>query len=314
MILIVGNSGDPHVVSVAKELSNLDAAFMIFDPFGSDGGISSSIAPGASVRVGRAQVPLGDFRSVWWRQKPRSVSARTAVDLYDDNFINKEWNYFANFLSAETTQMFSVNDRDRANYADNKITQLKIADEIGFKIPPTLISNNYEEICEFIDNNKGSRSVYKSFTPYMPPNGLMTYTTVIERKSLNKFRELVGSAPGIYQAYIPKDCEYRVTVVGEECFVVKILANTSAEAMVDWRRDVFSDMYTLGTIDPDVKDKILRMNRRLGLCFAAYDLIQGRNGEITFLELNPSGQWLWLEERLKLPVSYRLACLLAKRE
>ena len=39
----------------------------------------------------------------------------------------------------------------------------------------------------------------------------------------------------------------------------------------------------------------------------ALDFIRTPHGAYVFLEVNPNGQWLWLEDRLGFPISQRVA-------
>ena len=48
-----------------------------------------------------------------------------------------------------------------------------------------------------------------------------------------------------------------------------------------------------------------------GLRYGAIDLIVTPEGRIVFLELNPTGQYLWIEQATGLPISLALAELLA---
>ncbi len=53
------------------------------------------------------------------------------------------------------------------------------------------------------------------------------------------------------------------------------------------------------------------MMDRLKLNFAAIDLVETPNEEFVFLEVNPNGQWLWLEDMLDLRISEAVALWLA---
>jgi hypothetical protein len=53
------------------------------------------------------------------------------------------------------------------------------------------------------------------------------------------------------------------------------------------------------------------MLRVLGLSYAAFDLRRTPQGEHRFLEVNPGGQWLFVERRSGLPIAEALAGLLA---
>ena len=45
----------------------------------------------------------------------------------------------------------------------------------------------------------------------------------------------------------------------------------------------------------------------LRLTFGAIDLIETPKGEYVFLEINPNGQWLWLDDMLDLGISAAVA-------
>ncbi|MDQ3698554.1 MAG: hypothetical protein M3373_11110 [Gemmatimonadota bacterium] len=51
----------------------------------------------------------------------------------------------------------------------------------------------------------------------------------------------------------------------------------------------------------------------LNLCFGAIDIVRAPDGEYVFLEINPNGQWAWVEERTGLPISDAIADLLTGR-
>jgi glutathione synthase/RimK-type ligase-like ATP-grasp enzyme len=47
--------------------------------------------------------------------------------------------------------------------------------------------------------------------------------------------------------------------------------------------------------------------KRLGLEFGALDFIVTETGVWYFLEVNPSGQWLWIEDLTGLPIADSIA-------
>jgi glutathione synthase/RimK-type ligase-like ATP-grasp enzyme len=60
-----------------------------------------------------------------------------------------------------------------------------------------------------------------------------------------------------------------------------------------------------------VEAALLRLMDELGLVFGAIDLKLADNGEPVFLEINPQGQFLYVEIRTGLPISDALAEYLA---
>ena len=67
-------------------------------------------------------------------------------------------------------------------------------------------------------------------------------------------------------------------------------------------------------ISEGLKERLLEFHRKAGLGFGAYDFLE-RGDDVIFLECNPGGAWLWLEQSLGLKVSEQVAkCLLGINE
>lgn len=59
-----------------------------------------------------------------------------------------------------------------------------------------------------------------------------------------------------------------------------------------------------------IEDLCLRLVSELGLVYGAIDLILTPSDEYVFLEINPNGQWYWVEQLTKLPMLATLVDLL----
>jgi len=122
-------------------------------------------------------------------------------------------------------------------------------------------------------------------------------------------------APVILQREVEKSFDVRVTVVGDKCFSTRIHSQDHSEAMVDWRRGENPNV----AHDPfDLPEEIARccvhMTKAMGLGFAAIDFVQDRNNDFWFLELNPNGQWAWIENRTAHPITAAIVDELTKGE
>jgi glutathione synthase/RimK-type ligase-like ATP-grasp enzyme len=60
----------------------------------------------------------------------------------------------------------------------------------------------------------------------------------------------------------------------------------------------------------EVEQKILRLMDYFSLNYGAIDIILTPGGKHVFLELNPSGEFFWLERSPGLPISDAIAALL----
>lgn len=87
-----------------------------------------------------------------------------------------------------------------------------------------------------------------------------------------------------------------VTVVGDTLFAATIDSQAHAETEVDWRKtstpDIAHATYELPT---EIEEKCVALTRSLGLRFGALDFVLDRDGQLWFLEINPNGQWAWIE-------------------
>ena len=115
----------------------------------------------------------------------------------------------------------------------------------------------------------------------------------------------------LFQSWVPKSHEVRVLATGTDVIAVSIHAH-SEPAREDWRRDYDSLSYDVVEIPEEVVHGIRLLMYRLGLVYGALDFVVTPQQEWVFLEVNPSGQFGWLESAAGIDVTGRLASLLAE--
>jgi glutathione synthase/RimK-type ligase-like ATP-grasp enzyme len=107
--------------------------------------------------------------------------------------------------------------------------------------------------------------------------------------------------------------DIRVTVVGEQVFPAKIHSQEFEETMVDWRKGENAKVkHERIELPPEIEDKCIELTKRLGLHFGAIDFVLDRGMNYVFLEINPNGQWGWIEKRLGYDISGEIVALLLK--
>ena len=165
---------------------------------------------------------------------------------------------------------------------ENKVYQLLNAHEYGLLMPRSYIVNSYDGI-NFMYNN----IIIKPVTS----NGklLPIYTNYLEMDE-DKDKD-IRVTPIYLQQYIKKEYEVRVVIMADVTFAVRIDCNTD----LDWRRDYENHKYRLIKCPEKIKQQCLKMMKSWEISFAAIDFIVNDNNEWFFLEVNPNGQWLWLE-------------------
>ena len=197
--------------------------------------------------------------------------------------------------------------------ASLKAAQLGIAQELGFEIAPTLFTHDPQAALEFHRRHEG-RIVSKLAGPAFNDRFLqrwVRYTEPVSARDLCAFESL-RFGPVVLQAWVPKRIELRVTVVGDHVFTAEIHSQDRARTRVDWRRyDLARTPHRIHDLPKAVAQRCIALTRRLGLRYGAIDLVLTPDGRTVFLEINPNGQFHWIEQLTGLAISEALADLLA---
>ena len=191
--------------------------------------------------------------------------------------------------------------------AESKILQLRVAGNVGLVYPETLISNNPVQIRAFCDR-QGGRLVAKPLRLGFFDYGEVqtaTYTTAVGAADLATDDSLVV-APVIYQRHLEKRCDVRVTIVGNSLYAAAIHSQDVDSAKVDWRRSDVDLAHEVHVLPDQVVRACRRLMKALNLHFGAVDLVLTPDDQYYFLEINPNGQWLWLEDKLGFPISDKI--------
>lgn len=123
----------------------------------------------------------------------------------------------------------------------------------------------------------------------------------------------LAACPMIFQEYIEKKYEYRVTVVGQEVYACRIDSQAAGgETAIDWRNyNIPSTPHFAADLERRLQGQLVQLVQNLDLTYGALDLIENPDGEFFFLEVNSMGQWLWIEDLTELPISMAIARHLA---
>jgi glutathione synthase/RimK-type ligase-like ATP-grasp enzyme len=197
--------------------------------------------------------------------------------------------------------------------AEHKILQLRVAQAVGLSVPETVITNDAAEARRAFERFGGRMIAKPVRTGYVEVRGQphAIFTSAVVKSDLDDMRGAELS-PVIYQPLIPKRFDLRVTVVGEKLFVAEIHSQGNDAAKVDWRKtDDPLLPHRRGSVPPETAAAIRELMRRLNLTFGALDFVVSPGGELVFLEVNPNGQWLWLDDQLDLGISEGVAGWLA---
>ncbi|QVQ52153.1 hypothetical protein J4H86_26215 [Spiractinospora alimapuensis] len=126
------------------------------------------------------------------------------------------------------------------------------------------------------------------------------YSSFSSRPSLI-MAEGVEATAHLFQGWVPKDHEVRLTVAGDRLLAATVHADSDT-GVIDWRSDYRKLRYETTTVPQNVADGVHALLARLGLRFGALDFVVQPDGEWVFLEVNPAGQWDWIQHETGLPI------------
>ena len=196
--------------------------------------------------------------------------------------------------------------------AEFKPFQLCAAAEAGLPIPRTVITND-PGVVRSAFTKFGQMIAKPVRSGYLTQAGkeFSIFTSQVLAEHLDELED-VRLSPAIYQELVPKLFDVRVTVVGRRLFAAAIDSQSDPEAIIDWRRTGNPKLpHHRIDLPSSLSVALLRLMDDLNLAFGAIDMIQRENGEFVFLEVNPSGQWLWLDDMLQFGISDAVAAWLS---
>ncbi|MEH2147521.1 MvdC family ATP-grasp ribosomal peptide maturase [Nostoc sp.] len=203
-----------------------------------------------------------------------------------------------------------VDDLERINAAHNKLRQLRVASEVGFVIPQTVITNKAESAREFFHqvNGKMVSKLLTALSRSMEANSsFFLYTSAVKEEDLQD-AESLRYCPMVFQEQIPKQSELRVVYVNGNVFVGALDASVYTASKVDWRKPgVETGSWQHHQLPDEVVHRLKAFMGKFGLLFGALDFILTPSGEYVFLEVNPIGEWGMLEKDLDLPIASAIA-------
>lgn len=197
--------------------------------------------------------------------------------------------------------------------AENKQLQIQIARESGLETPRTLTTNDPEAVRAFARTCERGMitKMLSSFAIREDGQEKVVFTNPVTAEDLDDLEGL-RLCPMTFQEQMPKALELRVTIAGERVLTAAIDSQSSARAAHDWRRDGVKLLreWQPYTLPVGVEEKLLRLMDRFGLNYGAADFIVTPEGRHVFLEVNPVGEFFWLEQCPGLPISQAIADVL----
>lgn len=245
--------------------------------------------------------------SIWCRRPGKIYEFCSDIEKPTEavqKFVHEQWAIWLEALSL-LDDVFWMNDPSISSKMENKVVQLSLARKVGFNTPKTIITNSADKVRSFFGGEDEKIIVKAMYSPLIeePEQDYFIFTNSLELEDLVDCE--VAICPSIFQERLYPKRDFRVTVIAEKVLAVEVKINESEVCDVDWRKLKSSIHYEKTALPPDISDLCVKYVSESGLSFGAIDLVE-YCGVYYFLEINPSGEWGWLQKQIGLPVAQSL--------
>jgi MvdD-like protein with pre-ATP grasp domain len=312
VILVVTNRSDQTADWLILELTRRRTPFVRFntEDYPCRVGLRWTVDGAGSLQLPHTTLDLATVSAVWYRRPlpPDPISWTTRR--------HARWALGESRAAIEgiwrELDAIWVNHPDKNRAAASKIEQLKRARSLGMTVPQTLVTNEVASLRAFAGTHADADMICKPLE-----EGLLEvadqrwlFLTSPFRLDADDPLDDLGPEPYLFQELIPKQYDIRVTVIGTRIFATRIESQRTEKGKTDWRAAGRQAGHSVEVLPTDVEEQCLRLCRSYGLEFAAIDLARTPSGDHVFFEVNPNGQWAWIEQLTGQPLRATLADLL----
>ena len=296
-IAIFSGKGDLHAHVVNDRLNQLaDYQCQLFETDSVTGNSNITWSPGDVCSLLDHQndpINLSEIDLIWWRRSGKSQKLPT--EEMDESHVDLIHNDCAASILGSVLTQFSghwVSDPFATTRAENKLYQLEVAQRVGFKVPKTIVSQNPDAIHEFC-RGLNNEVIVK---PVRGSGKKPLFTRKIQKEHLeNQYGMQI--APATYQEAIDGFKHLRINCFGSTIKSVLIEADR-----LDWRENLDVPIYEYQLSQED-QSKVYDLLATLDLRMGIIDCKINSEGEMVWLEINPQGQFLFLEGITDIPMT-----------
>ncbi|HEV3070724.1 MAG TPA: hypothetical protein VGY76_04775 [Solirubrobacteraceae bacterium] len=299
MLLIISNSGDATADRTCRILQEDGVAYRRLNTDSYPESVGLVLGDDrALLSLADGALDLESVTAVWWRRPvpPVPLGRDPAVAAW----AAAEAHAALDAVVRTIPRHCFVNHPDANRSAERKPLVLRSAARAGLMVPAWLITNDVPEAQSFVAAQ--GDAVVKALVAGRIDQARSLWTTQVGPDEILS----LGPEPYLLQHFIPRAFDVRVTVFDGDCVAVRIDVDDPV-AVADWRRaDPDRVTYSVCELPTRERSGLESVVEEYGLRFATADIAVDTHGEWWFLEINPNGQWAWLEERTPVDLTGRL--------
>ena len=330
-IVIFSPNGDVHLDKLRSKISERGETCLIVD--GSrilTTRVNVSLKNGSiegSIGNEKERVPFSDVISFLGN----TINLRMNADEIHEKgkaIAEEEWNAFFESLFLVTSDKLWVNPLFSNIIANSKLYQMKLASDLGFLTPQTILSNELHKSIDFFKNEENHGIALKRISHNLRSLESLGKNKVLYTRRLSITDLRVASedsfriCPVFLQDYYEKKSEIRSYIMGNKVLSAEILSQSDDKTKEDWRRYptkvregknvIDYDRWKVRAIElPSKLNKLMvDLTKKCGMNYGSIDLIRTTDDQFIFLEINSSGAYSFIEEQTGLKITDAMVDLL----
>ena len=310
-VLLVTASYDVAPEYVGASLDRMGVPYFRLDTDRFPSELQATYDPniGLTFSYGDQSIRGEQIRSVWYRRM-RTPILPDGLDCGTRDFCERENRAFLEGVLASIPTDCWLSLPTAVARAERKPYQLGVAKRLGFDVPATVMTNDEIVVRAVAKRHQLVAKAVSSGYVRNPEGNRAMFTSAVSQDDVSQLDGL-SMAPVTFQEMVKKVSDIRVTVVGKDVFAAEIMSQDCESSRVDWRAtDDPHIEHRPHELPHEVADLCRELVVDLGLGFGAIDFALTEDGSYVFFEINPNGEWLWIEDRLGLPISDAIACIL----
>lgn len=306
VVLIVSVTDDLHALCIRRALRSRGVPCVLFecDQMSAGNTVELDLGPDGSCRSARVamtrdgvEVDVAAINVIWWRRVRADQQLPAArPTAHQIALVNNDCRGSLEGLLRTAFRGKWVSDPAATDLASNKIKQLAVAASCGFRIPETLVTQSADAVRSFSDRLAG-RVIVKPVVGAAGPLLFTQFVSDVDQLDPASF----AVCPAVYQEYIPGTSHIRLNCFGDRSYGALIETNA-----LDWRPNLNVPI-SEWSVPESLHRRVRAVLDQLGLEMGIIDLKLTPAGEIVWLEVNPQGQFLFLEGTAGMPLSSHFA-------
>jgi glutathione synthase/RimK-type ligase-like ATP-grasp enzyme len=235
-----------------------------------------------------------------WLRRPHEIVSLAGTDPAELRHTSYEWSEAVEGFLSFIPERCWMNHPAKNVAASHKVEQLIRARSCGLSVPLTLLTQSEHAARQFWENCGGQMIVKPLASGFLERKSAKgntnIFTSIVQKDDLKEIGRVVN-CPTLFQEQIKKTSDIRICVIDNEMHAVQMLAPiTNGIPRLDIRRYQMRDVqYKEVRIPLSFEASLRALIDTYKLRFAAVDAVVNDRDEWIFLEINPNGQWAWLD-------------------